>query len=113
MKDSVTIYYYPRNNSILRQMMEEVGIKVPYKYYSGLITVIVVRNSVVEFICNNETNYYGLIEQYRQDDHIELKKVCINSDDEFKAVLKDIKNMPLVKKERFLRNYNVCGENSF
>ena len=88
MKDLVTIYYYPRNNSILRQMMEEAGIKVPHKYYAGLITVLVVRNSTVEFVGNSTTNYAVQVEQYRRDDSVELKKVCINSDDEFKAVLK-------------------------
>ena len=92
MKDLVTIYYYPRNNSILRQMMEETGIKVPYKYYAGLITVLAVRNSTVEFVGNSAVNYAGRVEQYRRDDSIELRKVCINSDDEFKAILKDIKS---------------------
>lgn len=92
MKDLVTIYYYPRNNSILRQMMEEAGIKVPHKYYAGLITVLVVRNSVAEFIGNSGANYNEVIRQYWQNRSIKLETVCIGSDDEFKAMLKSIKS---------------------
>ena len=90
MKDLVTIYYYPRNNSILRQMMEEAGIKVPHKYYAGLITILVVRNSTIEFVGNSGANYNEVIRRCEQDRLIKLETVCINSDDEFKAMLKGV-----------------------
>ena len=91
MKDKVTIYYYPKNTSTLRHAMESVGIKVPLKYYMGMITVLVVKNSSVIFVGNTEVNHIEQVKKYTVDSNVELERKTLKSDEEFYNVLAELK----------------------
>lgn len=89
--DKVTIYYYPKNTSTLRHAMEAVGIKVSPRYYMGMITVLVVKNSSVIFVGNTEINHTEQIQKYTSDPNVELERKTIKSDEEFHNVLSELK----------------------
>ena len=91
MKDKVTIYYYPKNTSTLRHAMESVGIKVPLKYYMGMITVLVVKNSTVVFVGNTEVNHIEQVKKYIADPDVELERKTLGTDEEFYNVLVELK----------------------
>lgn len=90
--DKVTIYYYPKNTSILRHAMEDVGIKVSPRYYMGMITVLVVKNSSVVFVGNTEINHTEQVQKYTDDSNVELERKTISSDEEFRSVLNELKS---------------------
>lgn len=90
--DKVTIYYYPKNTSILRHAMEDVGINVSPRYYMGMITVLVVKNSSVIFVGNTEINHTEQVQKYTDDSNVELERKTINSDEEFRSVLNELKS---------------------
>lgn len=90
--DKVTIYYYPKNTSTLRHMIEDVGINVSPKYYMGMITVLVVKNSSVVFVGNTEVNHTEQIQKYSSDSNVELERKTISSDEEFRSVLSELKS---------------------
>lgn len=89
--DKVTIYYYPKNTSTLRHVMENVGIKVSPRYYMGMITVLVVKNSSVIFVGNTEINHIEQVQKYTDDSNVELERIIIKSDEEFYNVLSELK----------------------
>ena len=91
MKDKVTIYYYQKNSSILRHAMEDAGITVPLKYYMGMITVLVVKNSSVIFVGNTETNHTELVQKYTNDVNVELERKTLSTEEEFYDVLTKLK----------------------
>lgn len=89
--DKVTIYYFPKNSSKLRHAMEDVGIKVPLKYYMGMVTVLVAKNSVVVFVGNTQVNHIEQIKKYTTDPNVELEKKTISTEEEFYDVLAELK----------------------
>ena len=89
--DKVTIYYLPKNTSVLRHAMEDVGIKVPLKYYMGMVTVLVVKNSSVIFVGNTEVNHIEQVKKYTADPNVELERKTLKSDEEFYNVLAELK----------------------
>ena len=91
MKDKVVIYYYPKNSSKLRHAMEAVGVVVPHTYYKGMITVLVVKNSVVVAVGNTEISHIELVQQYTSDVNIKLERKTIKSDEEFYTILNELR----------------------
>lgn len=89
--DKVTIYYFPKNSSKLRHAMEDVGIAVPSKYYMGMITVLVVKNSTAIFVGNTEVNHVEQVKKYTDDPNVELERKTLKSDEEFYNVLAELK----------------------
>ena len=89
--DKVTIYYFPKNSSKLRHAMEDVGIAVPLKYYMGMITVLVVKNSTAIFVGNTEVNHIEQVKKYTDDPNVELERKTLKSDEEFYNVLAELK----------------------
>lgn len=92
MKDKITIYYFPKNTSKLRHAMEAVGINVPSRYYMGMITVLVVKNSSVIFVGNTEVNHTEQVQMYATDPTVELERKILKSDEEFYGVLDELKS---------------------
>lgn len=90
--DKVAIYYYPKNTSILRHAMEDAGINVSPRYYMGMITVLVVKNSSVIFVGNTEINHTEQVQKYTDDSNVELERKTISSDEEFRSVLNELKS---------------------
>ena len=89
--DKVTVYYLPKNSSKLRHAMEDVGIKVPLKYYMGMVTILVVKNSTVVFVGNTEVNHTEQINKYTADPNIELERKTLSTEEEFYNVLAELK----------------------
>lgn len=89
--DKVTIYYFPKNSSKLRHAMEDVGITVPSKYYMGMVTVLVVKNSVPIFVGNTQVNHIEQIKAYNDNPNVELERKALSTDEEFYAVLSELK----------------------
>ena len=89
--DKVTIYYFPKNSSKLRHAMEDVGITVPLKYYMGMVTVLVVKNSVVVFVGNTQVNHIEQIKKYTGNPNVELEKKTLSTEKEFYSLLVELK----------------------
>ena len=85
--DKVTIYYLPKNNSKLRHAMEGVGIKVSHKYYMGMVTVLVVKNSTAVFVGNTQVNHIEQIKKYTGYPNVELERKTLSTEEEFYDVL--------------------------
>lgn len=71
--------------------MEDVGITVPSKYYMGMVTVLVVKNSVPIFVGNTQVNHIEQIKAYADDPNVELERKALSTDEEFYNVLTKLK----------------------
>ena len=89
--DKITIYYFPKNSSKLHHAMEDVGITVPSKHYMGMVTVLVIKNSVPIFVGNTQVNHIEQIKAYVDDPNVELERKALSTDEEFYAVLSELK----------------------